>query len=1393
MKWLSRQVLSAVFLALGFLLSLSVVTPVSAQVSIGDSLEDITVNNQAVAAGQRKLVFSGELENTGDSTALGETFTFVFNEDPAEDLDPADNNVDTLIVDLDGTERHIDVDGSSPPYRAVFSQTIPPVRSLDVSIVMLDNPEHNNVFDLQLSVIRANQQGSNQDAFFTDIIKSNNITVKSLITPYSKLGDAIEGVDDQTVPDLLAAESDSIPLIYLDFAGQNPGDTLGFDQIEFRIRELLEELIPDGPSGTEFGDFSQIAIVRSTEPVYGQGEAVELGTADLPTTPADSWVFDVTPSDEDANFLETTEESSYYVTIRTNQGWGYNAEEELGIPSDQFFGYGEAWDAWIDTGAIQLTNGISNNDLGKTTIEVTNVKSHGFDDLNGYIPIMAKYYGQPTVLQNDNVGLDFHPTPLFSFNAIGTANENGIQTSLEAIRIEFPSYSTSETPKELLRSLKASKFSGLSIWYNRPGLNSFGQEDTLLELSPENSSWISDTVVRLELQTGFDLPSPSEFDPGLEPLEEDRGISTDTGTIYVAGLMSLTGNRPDTFIANIRLGDIEFDRGVSTPDPDVTTFSPAVQPPRADTEISPRTTAGAMTAQQVTAEFSHLTSDNQQVGAPSGPTPIIGINARDHADHAGQSEGYLGRVELTFEEQSDTNNFTASDLKPLSNDRESGIAIFRDDDDDPDNSNGQFDPQIDNLVPIDLDNVETQKSAPTGLGTETPLVRLILDLASDTMPYRVPPNDESPEHEGPDFFITVNISDNADNLDSFKAVIGNPAIDDFVFPRISFYDGPPVTLLNAISEFFPQRDASAADRFYSDRVEVNTITSFNINPLAVSGPTVDVSGQRIKLFGLSVADGSNGDQTLDEVITTFNWSDTGANRSDSTHIRELTDDDRSGLALYRDNGDGEFNYETDQFINVVNPTWTDYSETSTVSLVTDTTVEIPNSDVGGLDDFYVVARASSQIDIGDTFSASIRGGDVRFSVENSPQDEAGTTPVITASLPILINNRVEAPLEQYDRPNVPIDMLGINTADLGPNDENLNSVTVELDGIGNLNRSWLRELSRNENSGIGIWKDANDNGSFEPSQDNFLVPDYKPSYNSQDEVELSFVNSSQDTSIPDTFDGQDDFFVVIRLSDKISHGNDLRVRIPSEGIETTQFTSSGVGQSNPIVFGSGNVALPTFTDTELVSDQLRVELVVSNQDTVALHLALGNQVDALTPSQYEKVRTLQPNQPDGNVYSANDINVDISSETIGLVARAFNDTGPTAYTDPEIVLRRSIAGINLEGRNNAALADALAASEDFGIVVFGQKGGSNANPSDPAFDPTNGETLKVIPPQNQTVTMEVFNLEQQRVFRTSTSVPGVPAEWRGQGLDVNVVNNGVYIVRVTSGSKEKTFPVMVVK
>lgn len=1378
------------------------------------NLTDETVENQATTTKMDLEVFSGSVSSIGDSSVNVDSFTFSFNERPGVVSSPEDS-IDTIIFSFEGSVRDTSgVDGSGS-YTMDVDEGFPANSSpsdFSVNLIMTKNPENDAQFDVHLENVRYREDpGGSEEKILNesepfDGSPTNVITVKALIETYDEVD-----VSGEDLPGVLAAESGDIPLIHMEFAGQNSSSNpvLGFSNVEFLLRVIAGNIVPGSPFGaTDYGDFNNIKLIRSDQEEFGVGNQETLKTVgDLP-----GFVSPVYPMkigsilDEQDRFAETTERSHYFVTISTNQGWGVEPD---GDPRTQYFGYGDAWDALIDTGDIGIKYGttsdsVGNQELGDTIVPIgpdyggglPSVFYHSiFPPLSYSDENIDRYFGQPTLRQNDGVGLDFFPDLMFGIVALGPSDTGTINTKLEEITITFPETSEDFTPRTDLRDLTATKFSGLAVWHNASGFGTVSHgDDKLLPLSPPDegvgptSSWVSDTIVRLRLQDGFELPSPSEAISGPdEHLEKNRGMlpGSINETLYLTALVDRTGNYPDTFTASIRTQRLEFTDGRGVEPPGGLSFE-------SEWEVQP-----------VSVFFEQFPEESgtNQIGAPSGPTSVIGLNTLDYADGGG-TEARLDRIDVLFENNGDS--FTLTDLNPLANADTSGVSLWKDNSSHSRNKEGVFQPNIDQRIPLrlhpdrdceDFPNLYSCKGAPRGDYQEGFRVLLRVDHTDTTVSATVPAHD-SDTFAGSDFFIVVNTSSQADNSNAFRATIGNPEIQDGSIPRISFlpegaFPNPTVPSDHFVS-IFGSGDNFATNRFYSQEFVVNTITSLEIDDsLLPSNAQISAGGKPKGLLGISASDGSEGDQTLEQITVTFE----SVTNFDTEDLRPLRTDHRSGVLLYRDDGDGVFSPATDDVVPLSNPSWETFSETGTVDLIPNEGLEVPDS--SGINDFYIAVRASDSIGLGNQFRAAIKGGDIEFSMEKSGNNIAGTTPIVTASLPILVNDRTTSPYEKIKNPGERFDVLGINAADTGSkNEEYLNSVRINFEDVhqSNFQRTDFMKLSADTGSGVGLWRDLDDNGSFDPEEDGFLIPDKTPGFNSGNEVLLEFSENEQDTSIPDSLDNQDDFFVVIRPSASMNHGDDFEAEIPSEGVQTTNYSNGSGGRTQTIVRGSANIASLTFTDTDLMNDQVSATVQADHQDTVEIRRGVDEDVQELSLSEYERIGWREPDQPGGNQFTFDDLSVPVSADTIGLVARGFNDTGATNFSAPELFHRRDLAGINLEDRENMDLADALAADEDFGVVVFGNKGGSNSNPSDPAFDPSSGESLKVIPPETGTVTMEVFDINQNMIFRDRTGVPGETLEWKGRGMDIGgYVNNGAYIVKVKSGTEEKTFPVMVVK
>lgn len=131
---------------------------------------------------------------------------------------------------------------------------------------------------------------------------------------------------------------------------------------------FLFSILPGSVPGYAEGE-----VNLPTTDEFGEGEPTTISTLSREGLPPpgdqDSYViFGLAPSTDDTeHFLtETTEEAHYFVTIRTNQGWGEFPGETLDYA--QAFGFGDAWDVLMDTGAVVLDDSNTGDTVTSTSV-----------------------------------------------------------------------------------------------------------------------------------------------------------------------------------------------------------------------------------------------------------------------------------------------------------------------------------------------------------------------------------------------------------------------------------------------------------------------------------------------------------------------------------------------------------------------------------------------------------------------------------------------------------------------------------------------------------------------------------------------------------------------------------------------------------------------------------------------------------------------------------------------------------------------------------------------------------------------------------------------------------------------------------------------------------------
>ena len=199
--------------------------------------------------------------------------------------------------------------------------------------------------------------------------------------------------------------------------------------------------------------------------------------------------------------------------------------------------------------------------------------------------------------------------------------------------------------------------------------------------------------------------------------------------------------------------------------------------------------------------------------------------------------------------------------------------------------------------------------------------------------------------------------------------------------------------------------------------------------------------------------------------------------------------------------------------------------------------------------------------------------------------------------------------------------------------------------------------------------------------------------------------------------------------------------------------------------------------------EIDVTMEVRDQQEVALWVEIDGEDSGV-------VERSGPDEPGGEIYSFNNVSMPLSAETVEIWGVGYDRFYETTDSSDEVLLERTRHYVADEHEDERA--DAMAEEEDFGVVTFGEMGGSNTDGSDPAFDPSSGEELRFIPDETNSPRMRVFTTSGEKIFSTSGS-RGELIAWDGETDSGDTVKNGVYIVRISSGNEVKSFPVMVIK
>lgn len=782
--------------------------------------------------------------------------------------------------------------------------------------------------------------------------------------------------------------------------------------------------------------------------------------------------------------------------------------------------------------------------------------------------------------------------PMFQFALTGgPGNTQGLRSVRLNIGAKAGTNFNSETSP--LRRIDQTDNSGLQIRSNFDGtysmtdqLYSLDVSNTLITQNSANSSTV-DLVVSgfLPLATDQSLDLTTTGYPrvwiGVEPSVNAAFGDSLTFEVAQAGLGFLSGLYVyDTHPQSKLSGFDTYVQGFLKLD------SQQVVSPLVDTA---RLTFGMPVI------FHDLTTSGQAVPPSSQPTAVFGLNIFDSGAGARVNDAVFFIMDAGA---SGGDPIHDVDFAALVNDSRSGWALYKDNDSDPRNNNGVFDPGIDTFVPFAGVNANTTRFVPVGNAyaastlstygaTNQPLiVRLSFD---STSPDATVPPDDLGGNSGDDFFLVCRTSATITPRDKFSVVLGDidPTIVNSVFGGISFettgaiFDPGPdrVFSRSTITRFdhnfyltYPLAGASdplndlvyssapSSDVMRSEVVGVNGGTAVNVNNLII-GPKNVFRGNQLAVFGMNAIDTSGGISLVSLLVDaidsglTFGDFDT---RFDLAPFKTAAITKGYGLAVFQDNGDSTGVFDAKD--SVIPGVWsidTAAGPLTRFKFTFSPAFDIPDTDVGvnAGNDIFVVATFGDSLLFKDDFVFRIPDNAFVFAPPGIiSQPPPATTSLLVGGMPTKLIDLPDSGVLPSDGTRIAV--IGIMAADTtftGGGTVLLDKIRLRLDdptAPGGFPTAILQSLTSDSTSGISVWIDGNGNRQFD---DNLAldtpIPVSSFTFQSANILDLDLVNANGPVPDTDPFNFRSDtaavYFIVLRASPS---GLDHQVQVTIQAV-----------------------------------------------------------------------------------------------------------------------------------------------------------------------------------------------------------------------------------------------------
>ncbi len=936
---------------------------------------------------------------------------------------------------------------------------------------------------------------------------------------------------------------------------------------------------------------------------------------------------------------ESDDDSTYLLCIATASGWGENK-----------VGYGDEFSVYIDSivmntshpvvddsmsvaggGDGEVKSGMLYTVVGPITTYSDSKFTPSIDgralDVTRGVRMLDVFFGLPTedpVTGNtNNTFLDFIPDAVLGIDATGGPSQPWLQEvsnwpaassqALEQIRICFEHGGSRRFSPSDLRALTGDKHSGVQVYrdYNPPsGAGSDesrnGMLDPLDELIPiavSDCIWTEfDTgaELKLVLDNGEKLPLTGWHSTYNTRLGASSTINNAGPDFFVTILLSEDADYGDSFTVRVPGGGLTFSNGTSNPTPKT---------------LSVLSDTFLVSVPTMFYDMTEYWANPGEITERSEPYAVLGLNVSDTPTDT----AYLKSVGIYIQNISGGTDFTVDDLMPLGDTIYSGVALYRDCDTHPQNTNGQFDPGIDICLP--LNGTESWAFGQYNDHYNDHFTRLT--VADST--FTSVPNDDLGANGGPDFFIVIRTSSTASNGHDFRVKMVDPAAVVFenasgAVSSISFHNADPAT--NGIIAYYdPTATYYAAGSlppawlvleswdpaythdwwsFTSNTIRITAISALSIEDYTIPGQLVDVQSDAVPVFGINISDGTDGNELLTGVTVRVSDGGTAGNFTTSD-LAALTSGLASGISLYQDNGDSHGIFDAnDDIVQCGTLNWTANGE---VTLAPTAGVAIPDDDSGNNAgaDFFVVFRTSASINYLDDFVLSLVPRGVQTNLSYSDPTVTDTTHVLTCRVPTFLTDLTTSE-QKIGASSDPFAVIGINMNDqlnnLADGQDTFAKLTVAFSNIGGdlaFTSSDLAALLNDTSSGISVWIDQGSNnvGSFDRNTDLMVPLTVAPVWSGIGDSLVVLLDIA-DQAIPGNDTGDNagvDFYVVIRSSGSISYDDNFSVSVVPQGVEyfsgkslktltTNSITSNAVTSTELTdLVGSGGAWIESHGDT----------------------------------------------------------------------------------------------------------------------------------------------------------------------------------------------------------------------